>query len=138
MNALNRFADPVFCIARLIIGLMFACHGGQKILGFPPGGHGPPTEMIGIVGAWIELVGGFMIAFGLLTRLAAFIASGEMAVGYFMAHAPGGIFPIQNHGEPAVLYCFFFLFVVFYGAGRWSIDGLIGSKRAASPATTTI
>jgi putative oxidoreductase len=137
MNALNRFADPVFCIARLIIGLMFACHGGQKILGFPPGGHGPPTEMMGIVGGWIELVCGFMIAFGFLTRLAAFIASGEMAVGYFMAHAPGGVFPIQNHGEPAVLYCWFFLFVVFYGAGRWSIDALLFNRASAAAATTT-
>ena len=138
MNALNRFADPVFCIARLIVGLMFACHGGQKILGFPPGGHGMPTETLMIAGAWIELVGGFMIAFGLLTRLAAFISSGEMAAAYFMMHAKGGIFPIQNHGEAAVLYCFFFLFIVFYGAGSWSIDGLIGRKRAASPATTAI
>jgi len=135
MNALNRFADPIFCIARLIIGLMFACHGGQKILGFPPGGHGTPTEMMGIVGGWIELVGGFLIAFGLLTRLAAFIASGEMAVGYFMAHAPGGIFPIQNHGEPAVLYCWFFLFVVFYGAGRWSLDSLIFNRGTSATAT---
>src|SRR5438094_8895190 len=135
MNALNRYVDPVYCILRLIIGLMFACHGGQKLLGFPPGGHGMPTETLGIVGAWIELAGGFLIAFGFLTRLAAFLASGEMAVGYFMAHAPGGAFPIQNHGEPAVFYCFFFLFVVFYGAGRWSIDGLIckGKSATATP-----
>ena len=137
MNALNRFTDPVFCITRLIVGLLFACHGGQKILGFPPGGHGPPEDMLGMVGAWIELAGGFMIAFGFLTRLAAFLASGEMAVGYFMAHAPGGFFPIQNHGEPAVFYCFFFLFVVFYGAGRWSIDALISRGKAATATPST-
>ena len=137
MNALNRFADPVFCIARLIIGLLFACHGGQKILGFPPGGHGMPTETLGIVGAWIELAGGFLIAFGFLARIAAFFAAGEMAVGYFMAHAPGGFFPIQNHGEPAVFYCFFFLFVVFYGAGRWSIDALISRGKAATATPST-
>ena len=77
-----------------------------------------------------------MIAFGFLTRLAAFIASGEMAVGYFLAHAPAGAFPIQNHGEPAVFYCFFFLFVVFYGAGRWSLDALL-FNRASTAATTT-
>ena len=75
MNALNRFADPIFCIARLIIGLMYACHGGQKILGFPPGGHGPPTEMMGWVAGWIELAGGLLIAFGFLARLAAFFAA---------------------------------------------------------------
>ena len=138
MNALNRFADPVFCITRLIVGLMFASHGGQKILGFPPGGHGPPEGALMITGSWIELVCGFMIAFGFLTRLAAFIASGEMAVGYFMAHAPGGFFPIQNHGEAAVFYAWFFFFVIFYGAGRWSIDALMsrGKAATATPAAT--
>jgi putative oxidoreductase len=80
-----------------------ACHGGQKILGFPPGGHGMPKETLGIIGAWIELVGGFMIAFGLLTRVAAFISSGEMAVGYFMAHAPGGF---SRSGITANQLCF--------------------------------
>jgi putative oxidoreductase len=135
MNSLNRFADPVYCIMRLIVGLMFACHGGQKILNFPPGGHGMPPGVMGALGAWIELAGGFLIAFGLLTRIAAFISSGEMAVAYFMVHANGGFFPIQNHGEGAVFYCWFFLFVFFYGPGRWSIDALIkrGSTAAASP-----
>ena len=137
MNALNKYADTVYCITRLIIGLLFACHGGQKILGFPPGGHGPPTETLAIVGAWIELACGFMIALGFLTRLAAFIASGEMAVGYFMAHASGGFFPIQNHGEPAVFYCFFFLFVVFYGSGRFSLDALLFNRASAPPTTAT-
>ena len=136
MNSLNRFADPVFCITRLIVGLLFACHGGQKILGFPPGGHGMPTEMLGIVGAWIELVGGFMVALGLLTRFAAFIAAGEMAVGYFMAHAPQSFFPIVSKGEAAVFYCFFFLFVVFHGPGRWSLDALL-FKKSAAPATAS-
>src|SRR5437016_13418305 len=75
MNALNRFADPVYCITRLIVGLLFACHGGQKILGFPPGGHGMPTDMLSWIGAIIELCGGFLIAFGFLTRIAAFFAA---------------------------------------------------------------
>jgi putative oxidoreductase len=142
MNSLNRYADPVYCIMRVIVGLMFACHGGQKILGFPPGGHGPPTDAMGWLGAWIELAGGFLIAFGLLTRLAAFIASGEMAVGYFMAHAGSAptpdaqFFPIINRGELAVLYCWVFLFMVFYGAGRWSFDAMIGRGKAA-PATAS-
>lgn len=135
MNGLNRFADPVYCITRLIVGLLFASHGGQKILGFPPGGHGMPPEMLGQVGACIELVGGLLIAVGLLTRLAAFIASGEMAVGYFMMHAPGGFFPILNHGEPAVFYCWFFFFAVFYGGGMWSLDSLIFKRGAPAAAT---
>src|SRR5947208_2005034 len=138
MNALNRFADPVFCIARLIVGLMYACHGGQKILSFPPGGHGPPEDMLGMVGAWIELAGGFLVAFGFLARLAAFFAAGEMAVAYFMAHAPNGFFPILNKGELAVFYCWLFFFVFFYGPGRWSVDGLMSKGKAATatPAAT--
>src|SRR5438876_4177237 len=102
-------------------------------------------KMIIQVGGWIQLVVGFLIAFGLLTRLAAFICSGEMAVAYFMIHVASAqtpmakFFPISsagpqvsNKGELAVFYCWFFLFVVFYGAGRWSIDALIGKGKAAA------
>ncbi|HEX4630625.1 MAG TPA: DoxX family protein [Chthoniobacterales bacterium] len=135
MNSLSRFAGPVYCLLRLIIGLLFACHGGQKLLGFPPGGHGP-GEGIFHLGAWLELVLGFLIAFGLFTRIAAFVASGEMAVAYFMVHAKGGFFPIINHGEAAVLYCFVFLFIFFYGPGRWSIDALIWKPAAPADAAT--
>jgi putative oxidoreductase len=145
MNSFNRFADHVYCIFRLIIGLLFACHGGQKILGFPPGGHGA-GEGIFLIGAWIELVGGLLIAFGLLTRLAAFIAAGEMAVAYFMVHAAGKaldhaptateqFFPLLNKGEAAVLYCWCFLFFLFYGAGRWSIDALMFKRKGAASAS---
>ena len=136
MNSLNRYSDTVYCIMRLVIGLLFACHGGQKILGFPPGGHGPPEGALMILGAWVELVGGFLIAFGFLTRIAAFLASGEMAVAYFMMHAGGGAFPIQNHGESAVIYCFVFLFMFFYGGGQLSIDGLMSRGKTADVATT--
>jgi putative oxidoreductase len=132
MNALNRFADPVYCITRLIVGLLFASHGGQKILGFPPGGHGMPVDMLGWIGGTIELVGGFLIAFGFLTRIAAFFAAGEMAVAYFMVHAPNHFFPIVNKGESAVFYCWFFFFAIFYGPGRWSIDALFKKKSTAS------
>ena len=138
MNALNRFADPVYCVTRFIVGLLFASHGGQKILGFPPGGHGMPTETLGILGAWIELICGLLIAVGLLTRLAAFIASGEMAVAYFMVHAPNHFFPIVNKGESAVFYCWFFFFAIFYGAGLWSIDALMSKGKARTgPATAS-
>ena len=130
MNALNRFTDPVYCIMRLIVGLMLACHGAQLVLGmFGPGSDKP---MMLQVGGCIQLVGGFMVAFGLLTRLAAFILSGEMAVAYFMFHAKQNFFPILNKGELAVFYCWVFLFVFFYGAGRWSIDALMGQGRAAA------
>ena len=145
MNFLNRFTDPVYCLMRLIVGLVFACHGGQKLLGFPGGGHGGAHGLM-LLGAIIELVGGFLIAFGLLTRLAAFISSGEMAVAYFMVHAAGKaighapsateqFFPILNKGELAVVLCWVFLFMIFSGSGRWSIDAVIFKGKAAVPAT---
>jgi len=137
MNALNRFADPIFCIARLIIGLMYACHGGQKLLGFPPGGHGIPQDAMGMIGGCVELGGGILIALGLLARIAAFFAAGEMAVAYFTVHAKMGFFPILNHGESAILYCWFFLFVLFYGAGRWSLDALLFGRSSSAAATAT-
>ena len=131
MNSLNRFADPFYCIMRLVVGLMFACHGLDKIFGaFTPKAEALPTLML--VGGWVEIVCGFLVAFGLLTRLAAFVASGEMAVAFFMMHAPKGLIPYVNKGELAIFYCWFFLFVVFYGAGRWSIDALIGKGKTAS------
>jgi len=144
MKSLNRFADPVYCIMRLIIGLMFACHGGQKLLGFPGGGHGGAQGLM-LIGGIIELVGGLMIALGFLTRLAAFISAGEMAVAYFMVHAAGKaighapspteqFFPILNKGELAVALCWLFLFMVFYGGGRWSIDAFIFKSTTAAPA----
>ncbi|MGE5207850.1 MAG: DoxX family protein [Alphaproteobacteria bacterium] len=134
MNALNRFADPVYCIARFVFGLNFASHGGQllfSMFGGMPGSDKPLLQLCG----WICLIGGFLIAFGLLTRVAAFISSGTMAVAYFMVHAPHNFFPIGNRGELAVFYCWFFLFVFFYGPGRWSIDAII--CRAKATATTT-
>jgi putative oxidoreductase len=147
MNALSRYRDPVYCILRLIIGLLFACHGGQKLLNFPPGGHGAGNGIM-LVGAWIELVCGFLIAFGLITRIAALIASGEMAVAYFMVHAAGKalphppapveqFFPIINKGELAVMYCWIFLFMIFYGAGLWSIDALIARNRVVATGEST-
>jgi len=137
MNSLDRYHDTVYCIMRLIVGLLFASHGGQKILGFPPGGHGAPEDMMGMLGAWIELAGGLLVALGFLTRIAAFIASGEMAVAYFMMHAKGGFFPIVNHGEAAVFYCFAFLYIFFYGSGRLSLDAMIFKRSAAAPSTAT-
>ena len=141
MSPLNRFVDPVYCTTRLILGLMFACHGGQKLFQVPPGGY-PATEAWGYWGGGIELTCGILVAFGLLTRFAAFVASGEMAVVYFMfgfsgrvlRHSPTvleRLFPILNGTEAAVFYCWFFFFIVFYGSGRWSIDALI--KRRSQP-----
>lgn len=130
---LGRFAPQTYALLRIISGLMFAMHGTQKLFswpGPPPGGGGgggglPPLMLAAAI---IEIAGGLMIAFGLLTRFAAFIASGEMAVAYFKAHAPKAFWPILNDGELAVVYCFLFLFVAAYGAGIWSIDRARGAK----------
>jgi putative oxidoreductase len=121
---------------RLIVGLMLACHGAQLVLGMF-GGIPGSDQMISQVGGWIQLVGGFLIAFGLLTRLATFICSGMFAVAYFTMHVATAttpmakFFPIasagpqfSNHGELAVFYCWVFFFMFFYGPGRWSIDAL--------------
>ena len=131
MNSLNRFADPVYCIMRLIVGLNFASHGGQLLFGMFGGMPGSNSPLLQLCGG-ICLIGGFLIAFGLLTRVAAFISSGTMAVAYFMVHAPRSFFPIANKGELAVFYCWFFFFVVFYVAGRWSVDALIGKRKATA------
>ena len=136
MNALNRLTDPVYCIMRLIAGLMFASHGGQLVLGMfggMPGSNNAFTQ----TGGWIQLIGGFLIAFGLFTRISAFICSGEMAVAYFMIHVGNAatpmakFFPIANKGELAVIYCWAFFFMVFYGPGRWSLDAILCRKSAA-------
>ena len=135
MSSLNRFADPVYCIMRLIVGLNFASHGGQLLFGMFGGMQGSNTPLLQLCG-WICLVGGFLIAFGLFTRPAAFISSGTMAVAYFMVHAPRDFFPIANKGELAGFYSLFFLFVLFYGPGRWSLDALF-FKKTATPASAT-
>jgi putative oxidoreductase len=133
---IGRFSAHTFAILRIVAGLMFAMHGAQKLFGYPPmppgmGGKLPPLI---IVSAVIELAGGFLIVIGLFTGIAAFIASGEMAVAYFMAHASGGFWPIENKGELAVLYCFVWLFVAAHGAGIWSIDNAL---RRRTPVVTT-
>ena len=133
---MNRNADHAYCIMRIMIGLLFACHGGTKILGFPASQYGPATTTLGLVTGWIELICGFSVAFGFFARVAAFFASGEMAVAYFMTAAGRGFFPIANGGETAVVYCFAFLFVVFYGAGRWSVDFVLKERAPAGRATS--
>jgi putative oxidoreductase len=136
MNSLKRFADPVYCVMRLIFGLNFASHGGQLLFGMFGGMPGSDKPLLQLCG-WIALVGGFLVAFGLLTRLAAFISSGTMAVAYFMVHAPHSFFPIANKGELAVFYCWFFFFAIFYGPGRWSVDALWCKGKASTTTTST-
>jgi putative oxidoreductase len=123
MRFLERYTESLYAVLRIVAGVLFACHGAQKLFG--AFGAQPMTgDPLMLVAGIIEFVGGILIAIGLLTRPAAFIASGEMAVAYFKAHAPGGFWPLQNGGELAMLYCFLFLYMAARGAGRYSVDGL--------------
>jgi len=127
---LSNLHPQVYALFRIVIGLLFAMHGTQKILGFPGGQPGPPLASIFGLGAIIELVCGLLVAIGLLGSIAAFIASGEMAVAYFMAHfGKPSIWPIENKGELAVLYCFVFLFIAAYGSGMYSVDAAISRNK---------
>jgi putative oxidoreductase len=123
---LGRFAPQFYALLRIVSGLLFAQHGAQKLLGVLGGQQVSITSQFGLAGV-IELVGGLMIAAGMFASLVGFIASGEMAVAYFQAHAPRGLWPVQNGGELAVLYCFLFLYIAARGNGVWSVQG--GKKR---------
>jgi putative oxidoreductase len=118
---LGRYSAEIFAIFRIIAGLMFMMHGAQKLFGWFGGKQMPVGSLPGIAGV-IELVCGVLIMIGLFGSIAAFIASGEMAVAYFMAHQPRGTWPIQNEGELAALYAFVFLFIAAHGSGIWSVD----------------
>jgi len=125
---MNRLAGAAQSLLRIVAGLLFICPGGMKLLGWfggMPGGH--LTPLLTVAGI-IELVGGLAILLGLFTRPIAFIASGEMAVAYFMAHFPKAFWPIQNHGEQAVLFCFIFLFLAAAGPGPLSFDRAVRRK----------
>jgi putative oxidoreductase len=120
---LSRYSAEAYALVRVVLGGAFACHGAQKLLGAFGGQR--PTDLEGQVAGVIELVGGLLIAIGLQAGYAAFLASGMMAVAYFKVHAPNGFWPILNHGELAVVYCFVFLYVATRGSGAYSVDRLL-------------
>jgi len=126
----ERYAPQVYALFRIVAGFLFLFHGLQKLFGMFGGMQGSTATMMTM--PWfagvIELFGGLLIMIGLLTRIAAFLCSGEMAVAYFMVHQPRGMWPIQNGGELAALYCFAFLFIAARGAGIWSVDAARGPR----------
>jgi putative oxidoreductase len=120
---LTRNSEKCFALLRIIVGLLFACHGAQKLFGVM-GGRIAIHSPIGLAAGLIEFGAGVLVALGFYGRAAAFLASGEMAVAYFMACASQSFWPIANGGEMAVLYCFVFLYMFFHGSGLWSLDSL--------------
>ena len=123
----SKWAPPMLSVLRIVAGLLFLAHGTQKFLSFPPGeraGEGWAFSSPGHYAGLIELVAGSLIILGLFTRPAAFLASGTMAAAYFIAHAPQDVFPVNNQGDAAILYCFVFLYLVFSGPGPLSLDAL--------------
>jgi putative oxidoreductase len=147
---LDSWQPKVLSLLRLITGLLFLEHGLQKIMNFPPkppppvldaaaaaakaaaaaaAPHAPTlAATLGKSSGWFELVGGALIVLGLFTRPVAFVLSGEMALAYFLAHAPKSFYPIVNGGELAIIYCFTFLYLVFAGPGPYSVDQLMKKK----------
>ena len=126
-NTLNSWAPRVLSVVRIMAGLIFMAHGTAKHLGFPASDMNPPMLSMGWIAGVIEVVAGALIVLGLFTRPAAFIASGTMAFAYFLAHAPQNFYPVLNGGDAAILYCFFFLYLVFAGPGPWSLDARRGA-----------
>jgi putative oxidoreductase len=122
-DRLGRHAAVALAALRIVSGLLFLAHGTQKLFDFPPGARVMPEfGSLLWVGGVLELALGALIALGLFTRPAAFLAAGEMAVAYWMFHAPQNLYPVNNGGDPAILYCFIFLYLVFAGPGALSLD----------------
>ncbi len=125
----ERFAPHAYALMRVVMGALFALHGSQKLFGFPPMDQAMTLPAFVRTGAWIELIGGGLMVIGFFTSIAAFVCSGEMAVAYFMYHAPGGFLPLKNKGELAVVFCFVFFYIAMRGPGVWTIDSLIRNRR---------
>ena len=133
-----RIAQITWPLFRVVVGLLFACHGLSSLFGVFGGsrGSGEPVA-VGVWPGWyaalIQLACGILVMLGLLTRPAAILASGSMAYAYFVVHQPDGLLPIQNGGVNAALYAWTFLAIAVIGAGQWSLDALIGKRRTAEP-----
>ena len=118
------WAPRALAALRIIAGVLFLAHGVVKLFGFPEGAQPGQVELLSLfgVGAVLELVGGALLVLGLFTRPVAFLLSGEMAVAYWMFHAPKSLYPVLNGGDAAILFCFIFLYLAAAGPGAWSLD----------------
>lgn len=130
---MDRARQVTWFLLRVVAGVLFLQHGGQKLFGWfgglgQSGATAPLMSQMGLAGV-LEFFGGLAVTLGLFTRPVAFLLAGEMAVAYFQAHFPKGFWPIQNHGESSVLFCFIFLFFAAHGAGAWSVDHSLHRRR---------
>jgi putative oxidoreductase len=124
----GRYAPQALSLLRIITALLFLMHATGKLFGYPAIGMNPPPMSLFWIAGVIELFGSLLLLAGFLSRPVAFLLSGEMAVAYWMVHAPNSTFPIVNHGESAILFCFIFLLIAAAGPGPWSIDASRGRK----------
>ncbi len=120
----SRWAPRLLSVLRLVAAFLLIAHGTQKLFGFPSAEPQPPVQLLSLMGlaGVLETFGGLLLLLGLFTRPVAFVLAGEMAVAYFMVHAPRGFWPVLNYGEPPVLLCFIFLYLAAAGGGEWSLD----------------
>ena len=122
MGFMEKYTDECYALLRIVSGFLFLWHGTTKVLGFPGDGPSETAMMLYLVGP-IEMIGGIFICIGFMTRISAFLSSGLMAVAYWMAHfSMDNVFPMLNHGDAAILFCFVFLSIAARGAGMWGID----------------
>ena len=134
MSKLDAWSPRVLSVLRIVTALLVIEHATMKFFAFPAAMPMPgPLPPIIVTAGVIELVAGTLIALGLFTRPAAFLASGTMAAAYFIGHATQGFWPALNQGEAAIMFCFVFLYLVFAGPGSWSLDSLLRARRNTSP-----
>ena len=128
---LGRYSEQIYAVMRIVVGFLFSCHGAMKLFGWFNDRPGQTATLFSLtgVGGVIEFFGGLLIALGFLASYAAFLASGMMAVAYFMQHNPRGFWPIKNAGELAAVYSFVFLYIAAKGSGRWSVDAALRRSR---------
>lgn len=140
LSFLSRWSDQFLAVMRIMTALLFMQHGTTKLFQFPvdptaPAGHGPAFLSLIWIAGFMEVVGGALMVAGLWTRYVAFLCSGEMAVAYFYTHASRSFYPILNHGDEAILYCFIFLYLAAAGGGAWGLDSVFAKGRSMAPAS---
>ncbi len=132
MNFLSGYSGQLLGVLRIVSALIFIAHGTTKLFGWPPTemwATAPEPMTLMWIGGVLEIVGGALLLIGLFTRPVAFVLSGMMAVAYWMFHAPQSIYPVQNGGDAAILYCFVFLYIAAAGPGAFALDGMLGKKK---------